>query len=89
MRKLLTFPDLASSAGIKNWPALRRAIERDGFDPGFYISPNRRVWFEDVVTAWVEARALQTVGHKPPLKGEVKPRVEAKAAREAAAHAEG
>ena len=86
VRKLLRFPDLETVAGIKNWVALKRAIDTQGFPPGFYISPNRRVWFEDVVQAWVEARAAATVGNQLPLKGRAKRVVEEKAAREAAAN---
>jgi prophage regulatory protein len=33
---------------------LHRMVKADRFPRSTYISPNRRVWFEDEVTAWQE-----------------------------------
>jgi prophage regulatory protein len=34
---------------------LYRLAKNGRFPPGIYISPNRRVWFEDEVVAWQNA----------------------------------
>ena len=54
--KLIRFADLKSAGVVKNWPQVKRLVEREGFPPGFLLSANTRVWEEDEVAAWVASR---------------------------------
>jgi predicted DNA-binding transcriptional regulator AlpA len=63
-RKSLRFLDL-KCVGINNWPTLKRRVEQDNFPPGRYVGKNTRVWTEEEVSAWWEARP--TAG--PPENG--------------------
>jgi predicted DNA-binding transcriptional regulator AlpA len=52
--KLLRFSDL-HCVGIRNWPTLKRRVERDGFPAGRYLG-RTRCWTVDEVEAWFESQ---------------------------------
>lgn len=54
--RLLRFADLKAAGIVKNWPQVKRLVERDGFPAGFLLSANTRVWDEADVAAWVQKR---------------------------------
>jgi hypothetical protein len=62
---------LDGAAGIKSWPALKRAVEERNFPPGFYVSARRRAWEASAVEEWVKTRAAKASAAvvRPPLKG--------------------
>jgi hypothetical protein len=51
---LLRFRDL-KHVGIRNWPSLKRRVEKDGFPAGRYIGGSR-VWTEEEVLTWFNSR---------------------------------
>jgi hypothetical protein len=81
--KLLRFRDIKERNIIRNWPALKRAIDLRGFPPGRYIAANTRVWTEAEVEAWIESLP-SGVDAKPPLRGGARKRAEARKAAKSA-----
>jgi hypothetical protein len=70
MRKILRFRNFQESGLFKYRQDLENAIENEGFDPGFFLSANRRAWFADVVEEWLANRPRgNDPSAKPPLKG--------------------
>jgi predicted DNA-binding transcriptional regulator AlpA len=55
-KPLLRFKHLKQRRIVENWPQLKRLVERHGFPPGIYLSPNTRAWPEDEVDRWLESR---------------------------------
>jgi hypothetical protein len=63
--KCLRFSNLADPKGqfgqiVTNRPQLDNLIEKHGFPPGRWMSPNCRIWFEDEVQEWLESRPIAT-----------------------------
>ncbi|MEY4241641.1 MAG: hypothetical protein RJA14_1337 [Pseudomonadota bacterium] len=54
--KLLRFADLKAANIVTNWPQLRRLIDGAGFPAGFLLTPACRVWDQEEIEAWVDAR---------------------------------
>jgi len=54
--KLLRFADLKARGIVRNWPTLKRWIEREGFPQGILLGPNSRAWEEEGVNDWVASR---------------------------------
>ena len=54
--KLIDYSDLVDRRIFNSRMSLKRAIDDQGFPPGRLITPNRRVWDEAEVAAWVESR---------------------------------
>jgi predicted DNA-binding transcriptional regulator AlpA len=63
MIRLLRFKDLRERGIIKNWPMLKRRIERDGFPVGIMVGSNSRAWIEEEVEKWIKSRP--TAGPAP------------------------
>jgi hypothetical protein len=53
---LWRFKDLQSRGIVRNWPQLKRLILHEGFPAGRHLSANCRVWTEEELSAWWEAR---------------------------------
>jgi predicted DNA-binding transcriptional regulator AlpA len=53
---LIRFSDLFERKIVKNWPTLKRWVEREGFPPGKMIGPNTRAWTEEEVNEWLASR---------------------------------
>jgi len=56
MTRLLRFADLKARNIVRNWPSLKRLIERHGFPPGIRLGSNSRAWVEAEVEAWIANR---------------------------------
>ena len=55
-RRLIRFKNLQERGIVGNWPTLKRLIETQGFPPGRLLGLNTRVWTEDEVDDWLDAR---------------------------------
>jgi hypothetical protein len=53
-RKLIRFNHLKERGICQNRERLAYLIEHQNFPPGFWLGPNTRVWWDDVVEAWLE-----------------------------------
>ena len=62
MQMLLRFPDLNDAGIVRNWPQLKRLVERHGFPAGRILSDNTRFWSADEVDQWLASRPL--AGHR-------------------------
>jgi hypothetical protein len=60
MVTLLRFADLKAGGVVRNWPTLRRWIEREGFPPGRRIAPNTRAWTPAEIEGWIASRPSAT-----------------------------
>jgi len=62
MLRVLDYRDLRERKGIR-WsrPTVNEKIKKAGFPKPFEISERRRVWREDEVDQWLEARAAERV----------------------------
>ncbi|PBB21146.1 AlpA family phage regulatory protein [Mesorhizobium sp. WSM4313] len=60
--RLLRFADLAERGIVRNWPQLRRLVEKNGFPPGRMLGENSRFWTEIEIDEWLAARPL--AGHR-------------------------
>ncbi|MER9167340.1 AlpA family phage regulatory protein [Mesorhizobium australicum] len=56
--KLLRFVDLAERGIVKNWPQLRRLVDKNDFPPGRMLGENSRFWTEPEIEAWLASRPL-------------------------------
>jgi hypothetical protein len=56
LAKRLRFEDLRDKGIVKNRPTLRNWILKLGFPPGQLTGPNTRLWREEEVEAWLDAR---------------------------------
>lgn len=54
--KLLRFADLKEAQVVTNWPQLGRLIDKQGFPPGYLLSPGCRVWDAPEIEAWLQKR---------------------------------
>jgi hypothetical protein len=59
LEKIVFFEDLKANGVFPDRMALKRAIDNQGLDPGFMVTPNRRGWYEDVVKQWLATRPIQ------------------------------
>ena len=59
---LLRFKDL-EIVGIRNWPTLKRRIERDNFPVGRYAG-GLRFWSKEEVEQWWDSRPQASGGSK-------------------------
>ncbi len=55
--RLLTFNELKERGIVPNRTTLMRWQKTIDFPPGFMIGPNRRVWTEEEIDAWLAERA--------------------------------
>ena len=54
MTLLLRFADLKRRGIVRNWPTLKRWIEKEKFPPGIKLATNSRAWPEDEIEKWLE-----------------------------------
>ena len=59
-KQYLRFNDLKQREIVRNRTTLARWIKHYGFPPGVLIGPNTRVWTDDEIEAWQEAKAAET-----------------------------
>ena len=52
----LRFKNLKQRRIVENWPQLKRLVERHNFPPGRLLGLNTRVWAEDEIDRWLDAR---------------------------------
>jgi predicted DNA-binding transcriptional regulator AlpA len=57
--KWLRFRDLKARGIVKNWPTLKRRVEKDGFPPGRMTGPNERTWTEEEIDEWYASRPVE------------------------------
>jgi hypothetical protein len=55
-QSLIRFKHLKERGIVENWPQLKRLVENCRFPHGRYLGPNSRVWFEDEIDEWLDAR---------------------------------
>ena len=60
--RLLRFSDLRQRGIVRNWPTLRRLVERQGFPPGIRLGAQARAWPEAEIDAWLETRRISPPG---------------------------
>ena len=65
--KYLRYADLVERQIINNRTTLSRWIRDNGFPPGVLLGPNSRRWRDDLVEAWLAARAAE---HEVDVGGE-------------------
>lgn len=73
MKVLRRYDFLVEKDIVKSRKQLNHMIDRDGFPPGFLLSPQVRVWEEDDIERWLELR--KSMGGKATCGGRTKPRV--------------
>ena len=54
--RLLRFSDLKQRNIVRNWPTLKRWIEKLDFPPGIKLGDNTRAWDEAKVEEWLRNR---------------------------------
>jgi hypothetical protein len=54
--RVVRFEDLKQAGLVRDWSAVNRLINHEGFPPGILLSRNKRVWREADVIAWLAAR---------------------------------
>ncbi len=57
--KYLRYADLVERQIVNNRTTLSRWIRDNGFPPGILLGPNSRAWGDDLVEAWLAARAAE------------------------------
>jgi hypothetical protein len=57
MTRLLRFADLKARNIVRNWPSLKKLVEREGFPPGIKLGSNSRAWAESEIEEWIANRA--------------------------------
>jgi hypothetical protein len=77
-RTVLRFAQLRERNIVRNRMQLSHLIEKEGFPPGFMLSPNARAWHETDIEDWLKSRpsALDRAAKVRP-RGFVKHRLEA------------
>jgi predicted DNA-binding transcriptional regulator AlpA len=58
LRRFLRFRQLRQMGVVGDWITLLDYIERLGFPPGYKLSHKVRVWDEQSVLDWIEARRV-------------------------------
>jgi predicted DNA-binding transcriptional regulator AlpA len=58
MTRLLRFNDLRDRQIVNNRTTLYRWIARDNFPRGRLIGPNTRIWTEEEINSWLQARPV-------------------------------
>ena len=59
-RKYLRFNDLKERGTVRSWAQLRNMIDKYGFPVGRKFGPNTRVFDENEVEMWENARPVET-----------------------------
>ena len=67
--QLYRFADLKQRQIVESCAQLKKLVERDGFPPGFILSPQIRAWRADDIERWLASRPT----------AQIKPRGRAKA----------
>jgi hypothetical protein len=55
-KTLLRFKHLKERRIVENWAQVKRWVEQQDFPPGRLLGPNTRVWTEDEINDWLDAR---------------------------------
>jgi predicted DNA-binding transcriptional regulator AlpA len=55
-KKYISYPGLVDKGAVNSRMTLWRMIRDHGFPEGIMITPNRRVWDEAAVDAWIASR---------------------------------
>jgi predicted DNA-binding transcriptional regulator AlpA len=55
-KRYISYPGLVDKGAVNSRMTLWRMIREHGFPAGLMITPNRRVWAEDEVDAWIASR---------------------------------
>ena len=53
---MLRFADLKAHNIVRNWPSLKKLVEREGFPPGIKLGSNSRAWVEAEIEEWLANR---------------------------------
>jgi hypothetical protein len=80
---LVTFGDLRKRRVVNNHPTLKRWIDTEDFPQGFWLGPNKHVWWWSTILTWIQNRPVKS---RAPVKGiakRLKADASAKLAREA------
>jgi predicted DNA-binding transcriptional regulator AlpA len=54
--KYVRYADLVAAGICRNWPALLRLVDTEGFPEGVWLGRNTRAWSLDAVQAWLKTR---------------------------------
>ena len=68
-RTMLEFDEVLEIIPVSR-STLVRMLARGTFPPGHYLSPNRRVWYEDDILAWQQK--LNTTQRQPKVRAAAK-----------------
>jgi predicted DNA-binding transcriptional regulator AlpA len=58
LRRFVRFRQLQQMGVVGDWPTLLDYIERLGFPPGYKLSHKVRIWDQQSVFDWIEARKV-------------------------------
>lgn len=65
--QLVRFADLKRAGVVRNWPQVRKLVERENFPPGRMLSQRARAWRVDEIERWLNDRPLAgTPAVQPP-----------------------